>query len=126
MDTAGVFGPRKADGSLPDVKFMHLSADSKLIDKGKDVGLPFAGSAPDLGAFEYREPSSITIAVPSQKTPQSVMDFPGVLNSGEYIIYDLSGRRIPSGMIDRTYSLSIHDGRTPPGSRHASTILHVR
>ena len=43
---------RKADGSLPDINFFHLKFDSDLIDKGIDVGLPFNGSAPDLGAFE--------------------------------------------------------------------------
>jgi hypothetical protein len=32
---------------------MHLAAGSKLIDKGTNVGLPFTGAAPDLGAFEY-------------------------------------------------------------------------
>lgn len=46
-------GPRKADGSLPDVSFFNLAPGSDLIDKGVDVGLPFSGSAPDLGAFEY-------------------------------------------------------------------------
>lgn len=44
--------PRKEDGSLPDIDFMKLQPDSDLIDKGVDVGLPFNGSAPDLGAFE--------------------------------------------------------------------------
>ncbi|WP_442846389.1 right-handed parallel beta-helix repeat-containing protein [Leeuwenhoekiella sp. H156] len=43
---------RKADGSLPDIAFMHLVTDSDLIDAGVDVGLSFKGSAPDLGAFE--------------------------------------------------------------------------
>lgn len=52
-DTAGVFGPRKSDGSLPDIRFMRLSAESRLINKGVNVELPFTGSAPDLGAFEY-------------------------------------------------------------------------
>jgi hypothetical protein len=28
-------------------------AGSDLIDKGVDVGLPYTGSAPDLGAFEF-------------------------------------------------------------------------
>src|SRR5512143_4076417 len=51
-DTAGVRGPRKADGSLPDVPFMHLAAGSDLVDGGTDVGLPYNGTAPDLGAFE--------------------------------------------------------------------------
>jgi len=44
---------RKADGNLPDITFFHLKADSDLIDKGVNVGLPFNGTAPDLGAFEY-------------------------------------------------------------------------
>ena len=53
VDTAGVRGPRKSDGSLPDVKFMHLVSGSKLIDKGTKVdGITYAGTAPDLGAFE--------------------------------------------------------------------------
>ena len=50
---AGMASTRQADGSLPVLPFLRLAAGSKLIDKGKDVGLPFLGSAPDLGAFEY-------------------------------------------------------------------------
>ncbi|HET7539948.1 MAG TPA: right-handed parallel beta-helix repeat-containing protein, partial [Polyangiaceae bacterium] len=46
-------GPRQPDGSLPNLDFMKLKAGSKLIDRGTDVGLSFAGAAPDLGAFEY-------------------------------------------------------------------------
>jgi Pel9A-like, right handed beta helix region len=49
----GMDGPRQADGSLPCVPFLRLAQGSDLIDKGQDVGLPFSGSAPDLGAFEY-------------------------------------------------------------------------
>ena len=44
---------RKTDGSLPDVTAFHLVAGSDLIDKGINVALPFNGSAPDLGVFEY-------------------------------------------------------------------------
>jgi hypothetical protein len=53
LDTAGVRGPRKADGSLPDVAFMHLASTSHLIDAGTFVwGRPYGGTAPDLGCFE--------------------------------------------------------------------------
>lgn len=52
LDTTGVSGPRKPDGSLPDVPFLHLAKGSDLIDKGTDIGLPFKGVLPDLGAFE--------------------------------------------------------------------------
>jgi hypothetical protein len=53
---AGSTGPRQADGSLPAVDFLKLRAGSPLIDKGTDVGLPFVGAAPDLGAYEYGAP----------------------------------------------------------------------
>lgn len=53
IDYSELTGPRKPDGSLPDVSFFHLESDSDLIDKGVDVGLEYNGSAPDLGAFEF-------------------------------------------------------------------------
>lgn len=53
VDDTGFMGPRQADGSLPDIPFMKLKAGSQMIDKGKDVMLPFVGAAPDLGAYEY-------------------------------------------------------------------------
>jgi hypothetical protein len=52
VEDAGALGPRAADGSLPAVDFLKLAAGSQMIDKGTDVGLPFAGAAPDLGAWE--------------------------------------------------------------------------
>ncbi len=45
--------PRKPDGTLPDIDFMHLVSGSDLIDIGLDIDFPFTGNAPDLGAFEY-------------------------------------------------------------------------
>ena len=35
--------------------FLRLSPDSPAIDAGTDVGLPYEGSAPDLGAYESGE-----------------------------------------------------------------------
>lgn len=52
VDTTGVRGPRKSDGSLPDITFMHLASSSQFIDAGTDVGLLYHGSKPDLGCFE--------------------------------------------------------------------------
>lgn len=51
-DPVGADGPRKADGSLPHIEYMHLTAGSDLIDAGVNVGLTFMGTAPDLGCFE--------------------------------------------------------------------------
>ncbi len=52
VDSVGLRNPRSADGSLPVINFMKLSATSNLIDKGTNVGLAFNGTAPDVGAFE--------------------------------------------------------------------------
>jgi hypothetical protein len=52
LDDTIARGPRNPDGSLPISDFLRLAANSNLIDTGTDVGLPFNGTAPDLGAFE--------------------------------------------------------------------------
>lgn len=50
----GCTGPREADGQIPaSCAFMKLKAASPLIDRGTDVGLPYTGAAPDLGAYEF-------------------------------------------------------------------------
>ncbi|MFF5291027.1 hypothetical protein [Paractinoplanes globisporus] len=54
VSVSGWDAPRQADGSLPVLPQLHLSANSTLIDKGAAVGLPYQGSAPDLGAFEQQ------------------------------------------------------------------------
>jgi hypothetical protein len=43
---------RQSDGGLPNNGFARLKPGSKLINRGIDVGLPFSGSAPDLGPYE--------------------------------------------------------------------------
>jgi hypothetical protein len=59
IDTTGIRGQRKADGSLPEINFMHLARGSQFINAGTNVGLPFNGSAPDLGCFESNYPTSV-------------------------------------------------------------------
>lgn len=51
VDTELLKAPRKSDGSLPDIDYLVLSPTSDLRQAGTDVGLPFEGSAPDLGPF---------------------------------------------------------------------------
>ncbi|MDO9255632.1 MAG: T9SS type A sorting domain-containing protein [Bacteroidales bacterium] len=54
---------RNADGSLPYMGgLFRLIENSGLIDKGTDVALPFSGSAPDLGPFEYGFFTSLPLA----------------------------------------------------------------
>jgi len=56
FDEADLVKPRKPNGDLPDVPFLHLARDSDAIDRGVGVGHPFKGQAPDLGAFESKPP----------------------------------------------------------------------
>lgn len=56
LDYAQLYNPRQSDGSLPEIEFLHLKSGSDLIDKGINVGLPYRGEAPDLGAFETTPP----------------------------------------------------------------------
>jgi hypothetical protein len=53
LDDTQLYGERQADGSLPEITFLHLVEGSDLIDSGTDVGLEYLGSAPDLGPFEF-------------------------------------------------------------------------
>ncbi len=52
LDDSAAYGPRKEDGSLPDIEYMHLADGSDLVNAGVDVGLPYKGALPDLGCFE--------------------------------------------------------------------------
>jgi hypothetical protein len=54
LDVTLASAPRGGDGSLPVNALFRLKTSSALIDKGVNVGLPFLGAAPDLGAYEAR------------------------------------------------------------------------
>ena len=53
LDDGKMSAPRNPDGSIPQNDFLKLAPGSAAIDKGVDVGMPFVGIKPDLGAFEY-------------------------------------------------------------------------
>jgi hypothetical protein len=72
----GVYGARRPDGSLPDIRFMKLKQGSDLIDKGADLKLgPYVGSAPDLGAFEYGAETSPVLR-PGTARKASILSIP--------------------------------------------------
>ncbi len=52
---------RQEDGSLPETDYLKLKKGSDLIDAGVDVGLPFKGSAPDVGVYEYDPETGFSI-----------------------------------------------------------------
>ena len=109
-------GPRNADGSIPNVGFLKLKKGSRAIDKGENLGFPFVGEAPDLGAFEYGMSSSSTaesaasIAMPRNGHLSALCNARGVA-----LVFDLQGRLLgtlqfeqinSSDFADRNKSLS--------------------
>ncbi|MBI5726639.1 MAG: right-handed parallel beta-helix repeat-containing protein [Ignavibacteriales bacterium] len=59
VDTTLARLPRKEDGTLQVTNLFALKPASQLVNRGLDVGLPFAGSAPDLGPYELGLGSSV-------------------------------------------------------------------
>ncbi len=53
LSLADLIKPRQSDGSLPQTNLLKLAPGSNLIDRGIDIGFPFNGKSPDLGAFEF-------------------------------------------------------------------------
>jgi len=60
IDEALLIAPRQLNGRIPDNGFLKLKQGSDLIDKGKELGFLFNGTAPDLGAFEIKASQSIS------------------------------------------------------------------
>ena len=112
---SGLLGPRQPNGNPPNADFLKLAAGSAMIDKGVDVGLPFTGAAPDLGAYEY---GAATIAQERLQTAFSKNIFvrtspetkvfglarsakPGV-DKGLTALYTVTGQRICARGIGNT------------------------
>ncbi|MFO7447693.1 MAG: right-handed parallel beta-helix repeat-containing protein, partial [Ignavibacteriaceae bacterium] len=92
LDTAGVRGPRKPDGTLPDVNFLHLAEGSDLIDAGTDIGLPYMGAGPDLGAFESDPVVSVTSNGNLPAGFGLLQNYPNPFNPSTSITYQLNSR----------------------------------
>ena len=97
LDDSLAFAPRNDDYSLPTNSFARLAAGSDLIDAGVDVGLPYNGSAPDLGAYEFVPvPLARNITISNVQLTGAGFGFQvdGLTSHGQVIIYtspDLTG-----------------------------------
>jgi hypothetical protein len=117
--TTGMTGPRKPDGSLPDLPFMHIaSGNTKLIDAGTIVdgfnfnGIfvkrpDFNGTLPDLGCFEtngtgssigqVQDPqASQMIISPQPATDRFTVNIPEAFSQTRFNLYifTLSGTKV--------------------------------
>lgn len=72
VDYTQLLNARQADGSLPEISFLHQKSTSNMIDKGVNLGYSFSGTAPDLGAFEYK----VATAVESVSSEAGIRIYP--------------------------------------------------
>jgi hypothetical protein len=104
-DVTQMLNPRKADGSLPEITFMHQKSTSSMIDKGVNLSLPFAGTAPDLGAFEYAMTTDVLTSAIENYPEIYYTSSTNSIRIGEFegnlTIFDISGR-----MVFKTNNLS--------------------
>ena len=64
----------------PDIDFLFLAEDSDLIDAGIDLGIPYFGNAPDLGAFESNYISNYTDMEPVLAEYSLTQNYPNPFN----------------------------------------------
>lgn len=112
LDMSELMAPRNNDGSLPDIDFMHISPSSVIMDAGVDIGFPFYGSAPELGAFEQPLPRLSDV---KEFAELSDRIYPNPVKDNLYIsgtdyrqiqITDLQGRAQPIVIHDKSIDVS--------------------
>jgi hypothetical protein len=119
--------PRQPDGSLPKNSFAQLVLGSDLIDKGVNLGLPYSGMAPDLGAFEY---GPVGIAVDPFVQPRQCVTLP----DGYVMVqrhFNLQGRLLTSAARDSGRRLSngvvvsVCSGNSEAGNGMSAAMLTI-
>jgi hypothetical protein len=75
VDSIGLRNPRNANGTLPIINFMQLATGRTMVNAGVDVGLPYSGTAPDLGAFETAD-----------VVPVSLLFFNGAIKNNQILL----------------------------------------
>ena len=91
---------RNADGSLPDINFLHLITGSDLINAGINVGLPYFGTAPDLGPFEVQT---------------------GIVDAEPVFVYSTVENAAPA-IVEMNYDLILNNLVIPPASSFTAMV----
>jgi hypothetical protein len=97
LDTSFARIVRLSDGSIPTTTFLRLDSSSTLINAGVNVGIPFIGSAPDLGAFEFGAETFQTQLLPLAAATNLLKV---MLNWGVTFEFDNSGWEIQRALVN--------------------------
>ncbi|MCX7983819.1 MAG: T9SS type A sorting domain-containing protein [Bacteroidetes bacterium] len=139
VDTIGMRGPRKPDGSLPELPFMRLVPTSQFVDAGVEVGLPYVGLAPDIGCFEYGLINNV-YSTPANIPTQLILEqnFPNPFNPVTTIrfaveqpglttlrVYDLLGREVAI-LVNEPINAGVYYSITFDASQLSSGIYFYR
>ena len=89
LDTSLLLAARNSDGSLPVTDFLQLTSTSKLINCGTNVGIPYSGTAPDLGSCEAN-----SVTVPALPTVYNVTGGGSYCNGGSGLAVGLNNSQI--------------------------------
>ncbi|MBK8881888.1 MAG: DUF4990 domain-containing protein [Bacteroidales bacterium] len=106
-DGAELALPRKADGSLPVITFLHLAEGSDLIEAGENIGLSFSGDSPDLGPYEYQSGAIVTpipayVSSVVQNSAPSIVELTFNLMLNSFIVPDVSAFNVQVNSQNRT------------------------
>jgi hypothetical protein len=115
LDASQLSLPRKSDGSLPDMSFLHLATGSDLVDAGVNVALSYSGGAPDLGAFEVN-------SGPANTAPRVTITSPG--NNSVYSVS--SNITITADVSDAEGTISLvefYNGSTRLGTKSSAPYV---
>ncbi len=113
LDSTGVTGVREGDGGLPKLDFLKLSASSNLIGAGVDVGLPYLGLHPDMGAYEFvgeNHPPTVTdqsFYIDESSPDKTIV---GVVVASDPDMDQRLKYSIVSGNTDQTFSINDSTG----------------
>jgi len=130
LDESLLMAARLTNGELPYLNFARLTNTSDCINAGTNMGFPFYGSAPDLGAFEFGPTNAPSPTITKVET-NLIFNTAGWANQTNCLLTatslalppaqwtviatnesDLSGKcaftnPIPTGVVQRFYLISL-------------------
>jgi hypothetical protein len=121
-----VSNPQFSSTDPSSASFLRLSSSSPLVDKGANVGLPYAGQAPDIGAYEVSAaapaPKPAPAPTPAPKPAPAPAPADDVLDLKKFAAeWDIKEQatavKMLHSLIERELGINVHDASmtvTPP------------